>query len=85
MARDSFQFSVWGLQPRPQGSKKYVGMRRTAAGNNIPLIIESSNQLPQWRKAIEQAILQGVVAIVTGKQRNIIDRKSTRLNSSHRL
>ena len=61
MARDSFSFSVWGLQPRPQGSKKYVGMRRTASGNNIPLIIESSNQLPQWRKAIEQAILQGMV------------------------
>jgi Holliday junction resolvase RusA-like endonuclease len=61
MARDSFSFSVWGLQPRPQGSKKYVGMRRTANGNNIPLIIESSNQLPQWRKAIEQAILQGMV------------------------
>ena len=60
MARDGFSFSVWGLQPRPQGSKKYVGMRRTASGNNIPLIIESSNQLPQWRKAIEQAILQGI-------------------------
>ena len=48
MARDSFSFTVFGYEPRPQGSKKYVGTRRTAAGANIPLIIEASPGLPVW-------------------------------------
>ena len=60
MARDSFSFSVFGVQPAPQGSKKYVGMRRTAAGNNIPLIIESSAGLPAWRKAVSDAVKQAM-------------------------
>lgn len=61
MARSSFSFSVFGVQPAPQGSKKYVGVRRTAAGNNIPLIVESSVGLPAWRKAVSDAVKQAMV------------------------
>jgi Holliday junction resolvase RusA-like endonuclease len=60
MARNSFSFTVFGSEPRPQGSKKYVGTRRTAAGNNIPLIIEASPGLPVWRKAVSDAVIQGM-------------------------
>ena len=60
MARDSFSFTVFGFEPRPQGSKKYVGTRRTAAGNNIPLIIEASAGLPVWRKAVADAVAQAM-------------------------
>jgi Holliday junction resolvase RusA-like endonuclease len=60
MARDSFSFTVFGYEPRPQGSKKYVGTRRTAAGNNIPLIIEASPGLPVWRKAVSDAVVQAM-------------------------
>jgi Holliday junction resolvase RusA-like endonuclease len=60
MARDSFSFTVFGFEPRPQGSKKYVGTRRTAAGNNIPLIIEASPGLPVWRKAVADAVIQAM-------------------------
>lgn len=60
MARDSFSFTVFGTDPAPQGSKKYVGTRRTAAGNNIPLIIESSPKLPAWRKAVDEAVRQAM-------------------------
>ena len=60
MARDSFSFTVFGSEPRPQGSKKYVGSRRTAAGNNIPLIIEASPGLPVWRKAVSDAVIQAM-------------------------
>jgi len=60
MARDSFSFTVFGYEPRPQGSKKYVGTRRTAAGNNIPLIIEASPGLPVWRKAVSDAVIQAM-------------------------
>jgi len=60
MARDSFSFTVFGSEPRPQGSKKYVGSRRTAAGNNIPLIIEASPGLPVWRKAVSDAVVQAM-------------------------
>jgi Holliday junction resolvase RusA-like endonuclease len=60
MARDSFSFTVFGLEPRPQGSKKYVGSRRTAAGNNIPMIVESSPGLPVWRKAVSDAVIQAM-------------------------
>jgi Holliday junction resolvase RusA-like endonuclease len=60
MARNSFSFTVFGVDPAPQGSKKYVGTRRTAAGNNIPLIIESSPKLPAWRKAVNDAVIQGM-------------------------
>jgi Holliday junction resolvase RusA-like endonuclease len=60
MARDSFSFTVFGVDPAPQGSKKYVGTRRTAAGNNIPMIVESSPKLPAWRKAVSDAVIQGM-------------------------
>jgi Holliday junction resolvase RusA-like endonuclease len=60
MARDSFSFTVFGSEPRPQGSKKYVGSRTTAAGNKIPLIIEASAGLPVWRKAVADAVLQAM-------------------------
>lgn len=60
MARDSFSFTVFGVDPAPQGSKKYVGTRRTAAGNNVPLIVESSPKLPAWRKAVTDAVVQAM-------------------------
>jgi Holliday junction resolvase RusA-like endonuclease len=60
MARDSFSFTVFGFEPRPQGSKKYVGTRRTKAGANIPLIIEASPGLPVWRKAVADAVKQAM-------------------------
>ena len=60
MARTSFSFTVFGSEPRPQGSKKYVGSRRTAAGNNVPLIIEASPGLPVWRKAVADAVIQAM-------------------------
>ena len=60
MGRNSFSFTVFGVDPAPQGSKKYVGTRRTAAGNNIPLIIESSPKLPAWRKAVSDAVIQAM-------------------------
>jgi Holliday junction resolvase RusA-like endonuclease len=62
MARDSFSFTVFGVDPAPQGSKKYVGTRRTAAGNNIPMIVESSPKLPAWRKAVSEAVIAGMKA-----------------------
>ena len=60
MARSSFSFTVWE-RPAPQGSKKYVGTRRTASGANIPLIVESSAFLPAWRKAVVEAVKQGML------------------------
>ena len=60
MARDSFSFTVFGTDPAPQGSKKYVGTRRTAAGANIPLIVEASPKLPAWRKAVDDAVRQAM-------------------------
>ena len=61
MARASFSFTVFGFEPRPQGSKKYVGTRRTKAGANIPLIIEASPGLPVWRKAVSDAVKQAMI------------------------
>jgi len=61
MARNSFSFTVFGYEPRPQGSKKYVGTRRTKAGANIPLIIEASPGLPVWRKAVSDAVKQAMI------------------------
>lgn len=57
MSRNSFSFTVFGVDPAPQGSKRYVGTRRTAAGNNIPMIVEASPKLPAWRRAIAQAVV----------------------------
>ena len=61
MARNSFSFTVFGYEPRPQGSKKYVGQRTTVAGNKIPLIIEASPGLPVWRKAVADAVAQAMI------------------------
>ena len=61
MARTSFSFTVFGVDPAPQGSKKYVGTRRTASGANIPLIVESSPKLPAWRKAVSNAVKQAMI------------------------
>jgi Holliday junction resolvase RusA-like endonuclease len=60
MARSSFSFTVFGVQPAPQGSKKYVGTRRTASGANIPLIVESSAGLPAWRRAVSEAVVEAM-------------------------
>jgi Holliday junction resolvase RusA-like endonuclease len=62
MPRDSFSFTVFGVEPAPQGSKKYVGSRKTAAGNVIPMIVESSPRLPAWRKAVSEAVIEGMRA-----------------------
>jgi Holliday junction resolvase RusA-like endonuclease len=62
MARDSFSFTVFGVDPAPQGSKKYVGSRMSAAGNSIPMIVESSPKLPAWRKAVSDAVIAGMKA-----------------------
>lgn len=60
MARDNFSFTVFGVDPAPQGSKKYVGTRKTKSGANIPLIVESSPKLPAWRKAINDAVVEAM-------------------------
>jgi Holliday junction resolvase RusA-like endonuclease len=60
MARSSFSFTVFGVEPAPQGSKKYVGTRKTSAGNSIPMIVESSPRLPAWRKAVSEAVVQAM-------------------------
>lgn len=60
MARNSFSFTVFNVDPAPQGSKKFVGHRTTKAGNSIPLIVESSPKLPAWRKAVADAVNNSV-------------------------
>jgi Holliday junction resolvase RusA-like endonuclease len=60
MARDSFSFTVFGVEPAPQGSKKYVGSRMSKQGNSIPMIVESSPRLPAWRKAVSDAVIQAM-------------------------
>jgi len=60
MARDSFSFTVFGVEPAPQGSKKYVGSRMSKQGNSIPMIVESSSRLPAWRKAVSDAVIQAM-------------------------
>jgi len=62
MARDSFSFTVFGTDPAPQGSKKYVGSRKSAAGNLIPMIVESSPKLPAWRRAVSNAVIEAMEA-----------------------
>lgn len=62
MARDSFSFTVFGTDPAPQGSKKYVGTRTTKSGASIPMIVESSPKLPAWRKAVSEAVVEGMKA-----------------------
>ena len=60
MARNSFSFTVFGSEPRPQGSKKYVGSRMSKQGNSIPMIVEASPGLPVWRKAVSDAVVQAM-------------------------
>lgn len=57
----SFSFTVFGVMPATQGSKKYVGTRRTAAGNNIPLIVESHPGLPRFRSAVADACREAML------------------------
>lgn len=33
----------------------------SAAGNSIPMIVESSPKLPAWRKAVSDAVIQGMI------------------------
>jgi Holliday junction resolvase RusA-like endonuclease len=62
MARDSFSFTVFGTDPAPQGSKRYVGSRMSKAGNSVPMIIEASPKLPAWRKAVSEAVIAAMKA-----------------------
>lgn len=50
-------FRILGL-PAPQGSKSFKGMVEGARGQQIPRLVESSKQLPKWRKEVtKQAAL----------------------------
>lgn len=60
MQGNSFSFTMFGVAPATQGSKKYVGVRRTVAGNNIPLIIESHPGLPKFRNAVAEACMSAM-------------------------
>ena len=62
MAKSRFSFTVFGVVPATQGSKKYVGTRRTASGNNIPLIVESHPGLPKFRSAVADAVVEAIAA-----------------------
>lgn len=63
MQNNSFSFTVFGVMPATQGSKKYVGTRRTASGNNIPLIVESHPGLPKFRSAVADACREAMLQI----------------------
>lgn len=63
MRNASFSFTVFGVMPATQGSKKYVGTRRTANGNNIPLIVESHPGLPKFRSAVAEACREAMQQI----------------------
>lgn len=47
MTRQELYFSVFGMTPRPQGSKRHVGGGR---------LIEASPELKPWREAIANAV-----------------------------
>jgi crossover junction endodeoxyribonuclease RusA len=49
MSRSELFFSVFGMVPRPQGSKRHVG------GG---VFIEASKDLKPWREAIANAVVQ---------------------------
>jgi len=63
MAKSRFSFTVFGVVPATQGSKKYVGTRRTASGNNIPLIVESHPGLPKFRSAVSDACREAMLQV----------------------
>jgi Holliday junction resolvase RusA-like endonuclease len=46
-------FRILGL-PAPQGSKKTVGTRVGKQGQAVPIMVESSKELPKWRKSVEK-------------------------------
>jgi Holliday junction resolvase RusA-like endonuclease len=51
-------FKILGL-PAPQGSKSFKGMVKGKRGQDIPRMVESSKELPKWRKsATQQAFVQ---------------------------
>lgn len=51
-------FQILGL-PAPQGSKSFKGMVQGARGQEIPRLVESSKELPKWRRQAKlQASLQ---------------------------
>lgn len=51
-------FKILGL-PAPQGSKSFKGMVQGKRGQQIPRLVESSKELPKWRKsATAQAMVQ---------------------------
>lgn len=51
-------FRIVGL-PAPQGSKSFKGMVEGKRGQQIPRLVESSKELPKWRKAVkDQAWVQ---------------------------
>jgi len=52
MSRQVFAFSVFGVVPAPQGSKKFVGNDRFGR----PRMVESSKRLKPWRDAIADAV-----------------------------
>ena len=61
MRNANFSFTVFGVMPATQGSKKYVGTRRTASGNNIPRIVESHPGLPKFRAAVSDACREAML------------------------
>lgn len=53
MTRTEAYFSVVGVEPAPQGSKRYLGNGR---------FIEASTKLEPWRKAVAEAVQRMFVA-----------------------
>lgn len=53
-------FSVVGVEPAPQGSKRYIGGNHASGGR----FIEASKKLEPWREAIGEAIQRMFVATV---------------------
>jgi Holliday junction resolvase RusA-like endonuclease len=52
VTRSTAEFSVIGVEPSPQGSKRYVGGNRASGGR----FIEASKKLEPWRRAIADAV-----------------------------
>jgi crossover junction endodeoxyribonuclease RusA len=49
MTRSELYFSVYGVTPRPQGSKRHVGNGR---------LVEASKELKPWRTAVANAVFR---------------------------
>jgi len=58
MTRQVFAFSVFGVVPAPQGSKKFVGNDRFGR----PRMVESSKRLKPWRDAVTEAVELAMLA-----------------------